>query len=86
MISGHRHNMRQMLLSPRCGAKTRLGKPGKSPAVQGKKRCRIHSGARGSGAPRGHKNALKRGPHIREARRSVRTLMRESRKPLQTIE
>ena len=32
-------------LSPRCGAKTRSGMPCKSPAVKGKKRCRMHGGA-----------------------------------------
>jgi len=43
-------NTGPMLLSPRCGAKTRSGKPCRSPAVDGKKRCRMHGGAPGSGA------------------------------------
>lgn len=47
--------------SPRCGAKTRNGTPCKSPAVKGKKRCRMHGGARNSGAPKRNKNALKHG-------------------------
>lgn len=31
--------------APRCGAKTRQGKPCRSPAIRGKRRCRIHGGA-----------------------------------------
>lgn len=30
--------------APRCGAKTRRGTPCQSPAVRGKKRCRMHGG------------------------------------------
>lgn len=48
-------------LSPRCGAITRTGMPCKSPAVKGRKRCRMHGGAKGSGAPKGNQNALKHG-------------------------
>ena len=45
--------------APRCGARTRAGTPCKAPAVRGRKRCRMHGGARGSGAPRGEaKRAL----------------------------
>jgi len=47
--------------SPRCGAKTRKGTACKSPAVQNKKRCRMHGGAIGSGAPSLNQNALKHG-------------------------
>ena len=42
-----------MLASPRCGAKTRSGGACRSPAVHGKKRCRMHGGAPGSGPPKG---------------------------------
>jgi hypothetical protein len=52
-----------MLSSPRCGAKTRKGAPCQSPAVSGKKRCRMHGGAAGSGAPKGNKNAWKHGDY-----------------------
>ena len=89
MTSHHQRNTGPMCSSLRCGAKTRSGKPCKSPAVQGKKRCRMHGGAEGSGAPRGNKNALKHGLYTREAishRREVRTLLRETRKLLQNIE
>ena len=74
-----------MLASPRCGARTRSGKPCRSPAVEDKRRCRLHSGAHGSGAPRGNKNALKHGLYTREAsasRRQLRELMRQSRELL----
>jgi glucans biosynthesis protein len=78
-----------MISSPRCGAKTRSGKPCQSPAVQGKKRCRMHGGAAGSGAPRSNKNAVKHGLYTRKAiaqRRKVSELMRQSRKLLLKIE
>jgi hypothetical protein len=42
--------------APRCGARTRKGKPCPSPAVKGKRRCRMHGGAHGSGAPKGERN------------------------------
>jgi len=51
----------------RCGAKTRAGTPCKAPAVHGKKRCRFHGGAAGSGAPIGNKNAYKHGYYSYEA-------------------
>ncbi|MES2497831.1 MAG: glucan biosynthesis protein [Pseudomonadota bacterium] len=46
--------------APRCGARTRQGAPCRSPAVQGRARCRMHGG-KGSGAPRGNRNAWKHG-------------------------
>jgi uncharacterized protein YjcR len=89
MTGDHPRNTGPMLSSPRCGAKTRSGKPCMSPAVHGKKRCRMHGGAPGSGAPRGNKNALKHGLYTREAieeRRQLRTLMRQSRLLIKDIE
>ena len=74
-----------MLSSRRCGARTRSGKPCASPAVSGKKRCRMHGGAYGSGAPAGNKNALKHGLYTREAiaqRRQLRQLIRQARNTL----
>jgi hypothetical protein len=41
-----------MLASLRCGAKARSGGACRPPAVSGKKRCRMHDGAQGSGAPK----------------------------------
>ncbi|TWJ08622.1 HGGxSTG domain-containing protein [Altererythrobacter ishigakiensis] len=62
--------MRQSL---RCGARTRMGLPCQAPAVRGKKRCRMHGGAQGSGAPIGNRNAHKHGVYAREAQvRSAR--------------
>ena len=40
----------------RCGAKTRSGDPCKNPIVNGAKRCRMHGGAKGSGAPTGERH------------------------------
>jgi glucans biosynthesis protein len=39
----------------RCGAKTRAGTPCQSPAIRGRRRCRLHGGL-SPGAPRGLKN------------------------------
>jgi hypothetical protein len=54
--------------SPRCGAKTRQGTPCQAPAVTGKARCRMHGGAKGSGAPMGNQNALKNGLYTAESK------------------
>jgi len=77
-----------MLASPRCGAKTRSGRPCRAPAVYGKKRCRMHGGAPGSGAPKGNRNALKHGLYTKEARaerRRSRELIRESRRLMRDL-
>src|SRR5689334_14177221 len=60
-LSDHVRTISPMLASPRCGAKTRTGGACRSPAVCGKKRCRMHGGAAGSGAPKGNENARKLG-------------------------
>jgi hypothetical protein len=89
MTPAFQRNTGPMISSPRCGARTRSGKPCRSPAVQGKKRCRMHGGAPGSGAPRGNKNAVKHGLYTRKAiaqRRKVSDLMRQSRQLLLKIE
>lgn len=59
--------------APRCGAKTRTGTPCKSPAVNLKRRCRMHGGAQGSGAPKGNLNAYRHGCYTRlmKAERSI---------------
>ncbi len=80
MMGNHPRNTGPMLASPRCGAKTRSGKPCRSPAVTGKRRCRMHGGAAGSGAPRGNQNARKHGWYTREAieeRKQLRALLRQ---------
>jgi hypothetical protein len=81
MAGDHPRNTGPMLDSRRCEAKSRSGKSCRSPAVAGKKRCRMHGGAPGSGAPRGNKNALKHGYYTREAieeRRQLQALLRQS--------
>jgi hypothetical protein len=70
----------------KCGARTRKGTPCKSPVVHGRKRCRMHGGALGSGAPQGNQNALKHGLYTRQAmkqRRRVALLLRELRANLE---
>ena len=74
---------RAMRLSPRCGAKTRAGRPCVAPAVRGKKRCRMHGGA-----PAGNRNALKEGLFTNfaiEERRQANALLREARSLLETL-
>jgi hypothetical protein len=67
-------------LAPRCLARTRSGTPCQKPAAKGKKRCRLHGGAEGSGAPRGERNgSYRHGLYTREAiveRRALRALIR----------
>ena len=82
-------NTGAMLSSRRCGAKTRSGAPCRAPAARGKKRCRMHGGAPGTGAPRGNKNAQTHGRFTREAieeRRRLQALLRQSRQLTQQIE
>jgi hypothetical protein len=69
--------------SPRCGAKTRKGSPCRQAATAGKRRCRMHGGAPGSGAPKGNQNRLVHGHYSAAAitaRRVIRALVRDARK------
>ena len=78
-------HMRQ---APRCGARTRKGTPCRSPAVRGRKRCRMHGGAKGSGAPFGNQNALKHGFYSVKAaaeRKWIAELLRSSRDHLNAM-
>jgi len=68
MSGSHPRNTGPMRDSPRCGAKTRQGTPCQAPAVTGKARCRMHGGAKGSGAPMGNENALKHGLYTAESK------------------
>jgi hypothetical protein len=67
----------------RCGAKTRSGAPCKSAPVTGRRRCRMHGGADGSGAPKGERNGnYKHGRYSAETittRRWLRETVRELR-------
>jgi len=56
--------------------------------MSGKRRCRMHGGAFGSGAPKGNKNALKHGlftGRARKQRQQLRDLLRQSRQLIRTI-
>jgi len=77
-----------MLKSRRCGARTRSGGPCRCPAVAGKRRCRMHGGSTGSGAPRGNSNALKSGDYTKaaiEARQALGDLLRAARKTIEDL-
>jgi len=87
-MSNHAPNTGPMLASPRCGANIRSGGSCRSPAVRGKKRCRMHGGAPGSGAPRGNQNARQRGLFTNDAiveRKQVQALLADARKLLQEM-
>jgi hypothetical protein len=87
-MSDHARNPGPMLASPRCGAKTRSGGACRSPAVSGGKRCRMHGGAPGSGAPRSNQNARRHGLFTRDAiaeRGRIQALLGEARKFLEKM-
>ena len=87
-MSDHARNTGPMLASRRCGAKTRSGDACRSPAVHGKKRCRMHGCAQGSGAPKANENARKHGLFTRDAiaeRKRIQTLLGEARKLLEEM-
>lgn len=77
--------------APRCGAKTKRnnGAPCRSPAVRGKKRCRIHGGGKGSGGQLGNSNALRHGLSTRAMKwfkKNVRQAIRDSNADLHLID
>jgi uncharacterized protein YjcR len=87
-MSDHARNTGPMLASRRCGAKTRSGDACRSPAVHGKKRCRMHGCAQGSGAPKANENARKHGLFTRDAiaeRRQIQVLLGEARRLLEEM-
>lgn len=82
MAKMHPRNTVPMRSSPRCGAKARECTPCQAPAVSGKRRRRMHGGAKDSGAPTGNQNAFKHGLYTSEAqamRKYVRELTRRTR-------
>lgn len=88
-MSEHCRNTGPMRQSQQCGAKTRKGTHCQSPAVNGKKRCRMHGGAQGSGAPKGNRNALKTGLYAREAiveRRAISRIIHDMERELREID
>ncbi|WP_282522646.1 HGGxSTG domain-containing protein [Bradyrhizobium sp. Arg816] len=69
-----------MRQAPRCGARTRSGKPCQAPGMPNG-RCRMHGGP-SPGAPKGNKNAFKHGYYSTRAmlqRREIAALIREMR-------
>jgi hypothetical protein len=87
-MSDHARNTGPMRASPRCGAKIRSCGACRSPAVRGKKRCRMHGGAPGSGPPRGNCNAHKHGLFTKVAiaeRKRIQALLADARKLLQEL-
>jgi hypothetical protein len=88
VINDHARKTGAMLASPRCGAKIRSGGACRSPAVRGKKRCRMHGGAPGSGAPKQNQHARKHGLFTGDAiaeRRRIQALLGQARKFLQAM-
>ena len=89
MSATHQRNTGPMRESPRCSARTRKGTECRAPTVRGKSRCRMHGGAKGSGAPRGNKNALKHGLYTAEARafrKQITELLRDGRRAIEELE
>ena len=87
-MSRHARNTGPMLASPHCRAKTRSGGSCRSPAVRGKRRCRMHGGAPGSGAPRGNQNARQHGLFTKVAiaeRKQIQAMLTDARKLLQEM-
>src|SRR5690349_17552705 len=72
---------------PRCGAKTRSGRPCRSAAMRNG-RCRLHGGA-SPGAPEGERHGMwklgLRSRAVIEQRRAERALLREIRRELEAL-
>jgi glucans biosynthesis protein len=72
-----------LFAAPRCLARTRSGTPCHSPKVNGKSRCRMHGGAKGSGGPKGPRHGRYRHGQFTceavEERRRTRALISEMR-------
>jgi hypothetical protein len=86
------HEPEQLRLAARCGARTRSGGPCRSPAVTGRRRCRMHGGAPGSGGPKGPRTAttgmagtpaeaIASRRWLRQFTRDVRALTKRLRQP-----
>lgn len=84
-MEGNRTEPREARLfrAPRCQARTKAGPPCRSPAVGGKRVCKYHGGARGSGGPSGERNgAFKHGGWTNDAvavRREAAALLKRVR-------
>jgi len=68
-VRAHTHfsaHQRTWALLPKCGAKTRSGRPCLGLVVRGKRRCRMHGGAARSGAQPGNRNRRRHGRFSRD--------------------
>ena len=75
--------------SAMCGAHRRDGTPCEARPASGKRRCRVHGGAPGSGAPKGNRNALKTGAHTAATRariKAMRDYVRASRSLMDAVD
>jgi hypothetical protein len=87
-MSDHARHTGPMQASLRCGAKTRSGRACRAPAVRGKRRCRMHGGAPGSGAPQANRNARKHGRFTGDAiaeREQVQAILADARTLLRDL-
>lgn len=76
-------------ITPKCLAKTRRGTLCQTSPVKGKKRCRMHGGAKGIGAPKGSTNALKHGFYSKEniqKRAEVSQLIKQSKAMMKELQ
>lgn len=69
--------------APRCNARTKRNNsnPCRSPAVRGKKRCRMHGGSKGNGGQKDNGNAIKHGYTTKVAkqfRKAVKTTLNKA--------
>jgi hypothetical protein len=69
----------------RCGAQTRSGAPCKSTPVTGRRRCRMHGGADGSGAPKGPKNGNYKHGRFTQELAASRQWLREATQMLRKL-
>src|ERR1700737_4952557 len=69
----------------RCGARNRSGNPCRSPVVKGKRRCRMHGGALGSGAPKGARNGNYKHGRYTEEVQATRRWLREATQLLRSF-
>jgi hypothetical protein len=72
-------------LAARCGARTRSGALCKSAPVTGRRRCRMHGGADGSGAPKGERNGNYKHGRYTEEIQATRRWLREATKLLRGL-
>ena len=82
------NNPLQTIDTTKCIAKTRRSILCQTLPVKSKKRCRMHGGAKGSGAPKGSQNAFKHGRYTRETianRKETMMLIRQFKALLREI-